>query len=137
MTSDGTYNSRGNEEYEYVSQSLSIKSENGHVLHPGLHLHRQLLGDGPHTICSPRHHQLQVVQDHQGETINYFLSKFLRTIILQGSFTFVYKYSFDWPAADRQTAGSVIKIELYPVYQSQDNVFVKGNFKDFSGTDPE
>ena len=34
-------------------------------------------------------------------------------------------------------AQPAIKIELYPVYQSQDNEFAKGNFKDFSGTDPE
>ena len=120
MTSDGTYNSRGNE--EYVSQSLSFKSANGHVLHPGLHLHRQLLGDGPHTICSPRHHQLQVVQDHQGETIDPFLSKLLRTIILKGIFSFVYRQnylppkkktstpyvqdSFHLSAANSETAGS-------------------------------
>ena len=137
MTSDGTYNSRGNE--EYVSQSLSFKSANGHVLHPGLHLHRQLLGDGPHTIRSPRHHQLQVVQDHQGETIDFFLSKLLRTIILKDIFSFVYRQNYLPPKKKRLRlmfkilficqqpivrllAQPAIKIELYPVYQSQDNV---------------
>ena len=69
MTSDSACNSWGNK--DYVSQNLSLKSANGHVLHPRLHLHRQLLGNGPHTICSPRHYQLQAVQDHQGK-----LSKF-------------------------------------------------------------
>ena len=36
----------------------------------------------------------------------------------------------------RLLAQPAIKIELYPVHQSQDNV-QKGKFKDFSGTDPE
>ena len=76
VTIDSACNSWGNK--DYVSQNLSLKSANGHVLHPRLHLHRQLLGNGPHTIRSPGHYQLQAVQDHQGE-LSTFYTIFLQT----------------------------------------------------------